>query len=108
MKKTASTLSALERASVKAQQAAARYQALLARKTTEERKRHTRRLYILGDVLLREAETDERFASVVQKLIADFANPSDRALLDGWRRRHPSSDQDMPPRSGPTDKAGRT
>jgi len=81
--------SRLEKARLKAEQAKARYEALLAREKSGERKKDTRRKIILGGLLLDAASKDERFSNVVNALIKRISREHDLKAFEGWETPKP-------------------
>lgn len=80
----------IEKARRQVEQAKARYQALLARQTAEERKQNTRRKIILGGLLIDAAEKDQRFSQVIDELLKRITRDHDHKAFSGWKK--PGSD----------------
>lgn len=77
-------MSQIEKARIKAEQATARYQALVAKQKTNERKKDTRRKIILGGLLLDEARKDERYKNVLEDLIRKIQRKQDLKAFENW------------------------
>ena len=76
----------IEKARQQVEQAKARYQALLARQTAEERKQDTRRKVILGGLLIDAAGKDERFSRVLDELLERITRDHDYKAFAGWKK----------------------
>lgn len=79
----------IEKAKQQVEQAKARYQALLARQTAEERKLNTRRKVILGGLLIDAAGKDERFGRVIDELMKRITRDHDHKAFEGWQKPEP-------------------
>jgi len=82
-------LTPIERARQQVEQAKARYQALLARQSAEERKLDTRRKVILGGLLIDAAGKDERFGRVIDELRERITRAHDHKAFEGWQKPEP-------------------
>lgn len=80
----------LEKARQRVEHAKARYQSLLARQKTEERKLDTRRKIILGGLLLEAAGDNERFGRVIDELMKHITCEHDLKAFKGWQKPTPN------------------
>ena len=99
----------IAKARQQADQAKARLQALEARASDAERKKDTRRKIILGGLLIDAASKDERYAKVVNALLARVERGNDRKAFDEWEPPKPANGLDpapaTPPDAGPAPSA---
>lgn len=84
-------MSSLEKARQQLEQAKARYNALVAKQSAEERKRDTRRKIILGAMLIDAAkhknpEEAESAGKVIDLLISRVSREHDLKAFQGWTR----------------------
>ena len=82
-------LTPIERARQQGEQAKARYQAVLARQTAEERKKDTRRKVILGGLLIDAAGTDDRLGRGIDELMKRITRDHDHKAVEGWQKPEP-------------------
>ena len=87
----------IAKARLAVQQAKARLQAIENRQSEAERKLDTRRKIILGGMLLDAAGKDDRYAKVVNALLARLERDNDRKAFDGWQPPKPGNGSDPAP-----------
>ena len=95
------TLERIEKARLAVQQAKARLQAIENRQSEAQRKLDTRRKIILGGMLLDAAAKDDRYAKVVNALLARVERDNDRKAFDGWQPPKPANGSDPAPATLP-------
>jgi len=86
---TMTEVTKLEQAKKQVEQAKARYQALLSRQKTEDRKKDTRRKVILGGLLIDAAGKDERFGRIIDELMRHITRNHDHKAFEGWQKPGP-------------------
>ena len=91
----------IEKARLAVQQAKARLQAIENRQSEAERKLDTRRKIIIGGLLLDAAAKDDRYAKVVNALLARLERDNDRKAFDGWEPPKPGNGAEPMPATPP-------